>query len=127
MQLLIAAVGRLKDDAERVLVDRYAGRIGNGRVSGLGPLREIEITESRRTSAAERKAEEATRLLAAVRDADTIVMLDETGRALASEPFARQEPGDRSADEPGLRRPVPQPRVGGCCEQDFRRTWKPSA
>ena len=48
MQLLIAAVGRLKDDAERVLVDRYAGRIGNGRVSGLGPLREIEITESRR-------------------------------------------------------------------------------
>ncbi len=89
MQLLIAAVGRLKDDAERVLVDRYAGRIGNGRVSGLGPLREIEITESRRTSAAERKAEEATRLLAAVRDADTIVMLDETGRALASEPFAR--------------------------------------
>lgn len=102
MLLTIAAVGRLKDDAERVLVDRYATRIGAGRTQAMGPLREIEIAESRRSTAAERKAEEGARLLAAAKDADFVVMLDESGRALSSEAFARllgekRDQGVRSA------------------------------
>lgn len=88
MQLIIAAVGRLKDDAELVLVDRYAKRIGSGRVGGIGPLKILELAESRRPTAAERKADEAERLLKAVAGTELCVALDETGRAMASETFA---------------------------------------
>ncbi|MFM9940598.1 MAG: 23S rRNA (pseudouridine(1915)-N(3))-methyltransferase RlmH [Hyphomicrobiaceae bacterium] len=95
MQLLIAAVGRLKDDAERVLVDRYAQRIGTGRVGSLGPLKDIEVPESRRATAPERKAEEAERLLKAAANADLRISLDEGGRAMSSEAFARWLGGER--------------------------------
>jgi len=88
MRFLIAAVGRLKDDAERVLVERYRKRIGNGRANGLGPLEIVEITESRRSTAAERKADEADRLLKAASAPGVRVILDETGRAHSSRDLA---------------------------------------
>lgn len=89
MRLTIAAVGRLKDGAERVLVDRYVARIGNGRATGLGPLVEHEVAESRRPGVAERQAEEAQRLRKASGEAAVLVALDETGRSLTSADFAR--------------------------------------
>lgn len=88
MRFLIAAVGRLKEDAERVLVERYRKRIGNGRANGLGPFDIAEITESRRPTAADRKAEEAERLLKAATDTGVRVVLDETGRSLSSRDLA---------------------------------------
>ena len=97
MQLLIAAIGRLKVDAERVLVDRYTVRIGAGRAVGLGPLREVEFAESRRSTAGERQAEEAQRLLKAAGDGDYVVMLDETGRTMASDAFGRWLGSQRDA------------------------------
>lgn len=88
MHFVIAAVGRLKDDAEAVLVERYVKRIGTGRSGALGPLKIIELPESRRATAAERKADEGERLLKAVAGADYYVALDEGGRSLGSEAFA---------------------------------------
>jgi 23S rRNA (pseudouridine1915-N3)-methyltransferase len=89
MRLIIAAVGRLKD-AERELYDRYAKRFdASGRSLGLGSLTLSEITESRAGSADLRKDDEATRLLKAAGSAEVQVALDEGGRALSSEAFAR--------------------------------------
>lgn len=90
MRLLIAAVGRLKDGPERELYARYADRIdAAGRGQALGPLRLIEIAESRAGSVAERKTEEARRLLEASAGAEARIVLDEGGRQLASAAFAR--------------------------------------
>jgi 23S rRNA (pseudouridine1915-N3)-methyltransferase len=89
MRLIIAAVGRLKD-AERDLYDRYSGRCdAAGRALGLGPLKLSEITESRAATADLRRADEGRRLLKAAGAAEVKVVLDETGRALSSEAFAR--------------------------------------
>jgi 23S rRNA (pseudouridine1915-N3)-methyltransferase len=89
MRLTIAAIGRLKDGAERTLVDRYTERIALGKTIGLGPLREIEFPESRSGGPAERKADEADRLLRAIPAADVTIALDEKGRTMTSEAFAR--------------------------------------
>jgi 23S rRNA (pseudouridine1915-N3)-methyltransferase len=89
MRLIVAAVGRLKD-AERDLCERYQKRFdAAGRVLGLGPLSITEIGESRAASAVARKAEEATRLLKAAAPATARVVLDEGGKQLASEAFAK--------------------------------------
>lgn len=88
MRLTIAAVGRLKEDAEQTLVARYAKRLSSARTTGLGPLKEIEIPESRAGSATERKADEAARLLKLAADADVVVVLDERGKSLSSADFA---------------------------------------
>lgn len=89
MRLTIAAVGRLKDGAERVLVDRYVKRCASGKLLGLGPLDEIELPESRQPLATDRQADEAKRLMKQVGDADLIVALDERGRTLSSAEFAK--------------------------------------
>jgi 23S rRNA (pseudouridine1915-N3)-methyltransferase len=89
VRLTIAAIGRLKDGAERILVDRYVDRLKSGKSIGLGPVREIEFAESRQAGAAERKYDEADRLLRGIAGADVRIALDETGRSLTSEAFAR--------------------------------------
>lgn len=89
MRITIAAIGRLKDGAERTLVDRYLERSALGRSIGLGPVAEAEAPESRRRSAAERMDEEAERLLRAAGGADPVIALAPDGRAMSSEAFAR--------------------------------------
>jgi len=89
MRLIVAAVGRLKD-AERDLYDRYAKRFdAAGRSLRLGPLQLTEIGEGRAATADLRKDDEAQRLLKAASAAEVKVVLDEGGRALSSEAFAR--------------------------------------
>jgi 23S rRNA (pseudouridine1915-N3)-methyltransferase len=90
VRITIVAIGRLKADAERVLVDRYAERIGATRSTALGPVREIELPESRAASAPERKQDEASRLLkqSAGAGAEATVVLDERGKPLTSAAFA---------------------------------------
>ena len=89
MRLIVAAVGRLKD-AERELCERYHKRFdAAGRGLGLGPLSISELSESRAANAEARKADEAARLLKAAAAATARVVLDEGGKALSSEAFAK--------------------------------------
>lgn len=89
MRLTIFAVGRLKAGPETELVARYAKRFdGAGRALGLGPLVIQDLPESRESTAALRKQDEAARLLdKAGRDA-VVIALDERGRSVASTAFA---------------------------------------
>ncbi len=92
MKCLIAAVGRLKDSGERELFDRYGGRFDQaGRAIGLGPLTVTEFPESRKPVTAERKAEEAARLIAAT-DGPSVarIVLDERGKPEDSAAFAHR-------------------------------------
>lgn len=91
MRLMIVAIGRLKDGADRTLVERYAGRLdGTGRALSLGPMTIRELAECRAGSATARMAEEAGRLLRAVEAPGTVtVALDAGGRQLTSEAFAQ--------------------------------------
>ena len=88
MRVDVLAVGRLKDDAEAAIIARYQKRFDQtGRACGLGPLGFSEFAESRATAAADRKADEAARLLKAAGPA-ALVILEVTGRPLTSEGFA---------------------------------------
>lgn len=103
MRLMIAAIGRLKADGERELVARYAERIdGLGRVHALGPLKIVEIAESRAATAQERKAEEAAALLKTTGERSTRIALDERGKALTSRAFADLIRRERDGGTPDL-------------------------
>ena len=89
MRVTIAAVGRLKDGPDRALFERYWQRLeAGGRKIALHPLRVLELPESRAASAAARKADEAARLVGAIKDCDFVMALDETGRQVSSRAFA---------------------------------------
>jgi 23S rRNA (pseudouridine1915-N3)-methyltransferase len=88
MRVLIAAVGRLKDGAEKVLVDRYVERLAP-RGGGIGPVSIVEISEARQSSTTARQADEAERLIRATLKADLRIALDERGKALSSDAFAK--------------------------------------
>ncbi|MEM7499523.1 MAG: 23S rRNA (pseudouridine(1915)-N(3))-methyltransferase RlmH [Pseudomonadota bacterium] len=86
MELLIAAVGRLKGGPEAALVEDYAARASQaGRPLGLGPLTVIEIDERR----ARRPAEQTSRLREAAGEGVRVV-LDERGRQLSSPALAKR-------------------------------------
>jgi 23S rRNA (pseudouridine1915-N3)-methyltransferase len=89
MRLSVIAVGRLKDSAERGLVDRYVERLDRvGRGVGLGPVEEVERGESRKDTAGARRAEEAAAMMARVAEGARVVALDAGGKQLSSEKFA---------------------------------------
>lgn len=89
MRLVIAAIGRLKDEGERALIARYMKRVGSGRVVGLSPITIEELSESRATETNARQADEAARLLHATADCDLRIILDERGRQMSSADFAQ--------------------------------------
>ncbi len=89
MRLIIAAVGRLKDGAERELLERYRERFAAmAKRLGFNLVVWHEVAESRAATAAKRCAEEGAGLLKLARDADAIIALDERGKALTSQGFA---------------------------------------
>lgn len=89
MRLLIAAVGKLKDDEERAICARYAKRLaGAGKAIGFGRLDVAELAESRAATSELRKSDEANRLIKAAGDAAFRIALDENGQHLSSEQFA---------------------------------------
>ena len=103
MHLTIGAVGKLKAGPERDLYQRYSERVTPaGKALGLGPLDCIEISESRKGSAKERRTDEAGTLLAKIPGASTLFALDEKGEALSSEQFARLLGKQRDAGVAGL-------------------------
>ncbi len=90
MRLILAAVGKLKDTEERNICDRYTKRLNaSGRAIGLGPLDIIELPESRAESVSARKADESVRLLKAISTASVRIALDENGRTMSSDAFAK--------------------------------------
>ena len=89
MRILIAAIGKLKDDAEREIVARYVKRCeAQGRALGLGPIEIVELSESRAATADARKADEAQRLLKVASAATYKIALDVEGKSITSEAFA---------------------------------------
>lgn len=90
MRLAIVAVGRLKDGPERALYQTYAKRLDEtGRALALGPVALTELAEARAQTAAQRRADEAARVLQKAGDDAVKVALDGAGRSLASDAFAR--------------------------------------
>ena len=90
MRLIIAAVGRLKDGPERALFERYRDRFEPlGKRLGIAPVTWQEIGESRAADTAKRREEEGAALLKLTRDAEFIIALDERGKHLTSESFAK--------------------------------------
>jgi 23S rRNA (pseudouridine1915-N3)-methyltransferase len=91
MRILIICVGRMKQGAERDLVERYRERFNDaGRRLGLRAIEVVELAESRARDTATRMAEEAAAITAALPDRAVIVVLDERGRSLDSSGFAGQ-------------------------------------
>ena len=90
MQLVLFAVGRLKSGPERELVDRYIDRLAKaGPQCGITFGGVTEIAESRGGDTAARKREESARCLALLADPRaTLIAFDETGKNIASRPFA---------------------------------------
>lgn len=90
MRLIIAAVGRLKDGPERALFEKYRDRFDPlAKRLGLAPVTWHEIGESRAADTAKRRDEEGAALLKLVRDAEFVIALDERGKSLTSETFAK--------------------------------------
>lgn len=90
MRLIIAAVGRLKDGPERTLFEKYRDRFEPlGKRLGLAPVTWHEVGESRAADTAKRRDEEGAALLKLTRDAEFVIALDERGKQLTSETFAK--------------------------------------
>jgi 23S rRNA (pseudouridine1915-N3)-methyltransferase len=90
MRVAILAVGRMKQGPERELVARYVERAAQtGKPLALIGFDITEIPESRASSPATRKSDEAKALAAALPDGVTVA-LDERGKLLTSEAFAKQ-------------------------------------
>ena len=80
----------MKAGPEREMVARYLDRAtGGGKPLALTGFEVIELTESRASSSASRKAEEAKNLRASLPDG-IVVALDERGKSVASEAFANK-------------------------------------
>ena len=89
MRLSLIAVGRLKPGPEKTIAEDYLGRAeGLGRRCGITRIGITEFAESQASSAAARMAEEARQVTAALPPKSFSIVLDERGKALASEAFA---------------------------------------
>ena len=90
MRLSIVAVGRMKAGPEREMVARYLDHAtGTGKPLALTGFDVIELTESRASSSASRKSDEAKQLQTAIPEG-IFVALDERGKSIGSEAFAAQ-------------------------------------
>ena len=83
------AVGRLKPGPEKTIAEDYLTRAeGLGRKCGVSRIGVTEFSESQASSGAARMAEEARLVAAALPPKGLGIVLDERGKALASEAFA---------------------------------------
>jgi 23S rRNA (pseudouridine1915-N3)-methyltransferase len=90
MRLIIAAVGRVHTAPEQELCDLYCERArGIGAKLGFSKVDLVLAETSRAGTAIKRMQEEASRLTAKLASATHRIALDEAGRAVTSEAFAR--------------------------------------
>lgn len=91
MRIVVAAVGRLKQDSETELSERYRKRVAQtGRQLGLRDIEIIEIRESRAADAGKRMLEESIALANVIPQDAAVVLLDSLGENLDSIGFATQ-------------------------------------
>jgi len=91
VKLLLVGVGRLKSGPERELVSRYAERCSaSGRNIGFSSFDMREIDESRARRPEDRKAEEAAAIEALLPAQARKICLDERGKPMSSEDFAKK-------------------------------------
>jgi 23S rRNA (pseudouridine1915-N3)-methyltransferase len=103
VRLVVAAIGRLKDGAERELLDRYRTRFEPiAKRLGITPVTWLDFPESRAGSAEKRCLEEGDTLLKAAREAGYLVALDVAGKPLSSEAFAKTLARERDAGHKAL-------------------------
>lgn len=103
MKLIISAIGRQKAGPETDLVARYQDRaLKAGRNLGLNGPDILEFTESRARNTAERKAQEAEQTLSALPTGTFIVALDEHGKNMSSEDFAKLIDRERNQGTPAM-------------------------
>ena len=91
MRVKLLAVGRLKRGGGEIdLAARYHERFdAAGRQIGLGPLTQVELSESKAGDVAARRDDEAERLLGRAETAGRRIVLDEGGKSLSSAAFAK--------------------------------------
>lgn len=90
MKVTLLCVGRLKEEPERQIVARYMERFQQtGAHAGFAAPVVVELTESRASSAKERKAAEAAELRKKIVNGATLAVLDERGAAMTSAEFAQ--------------------------------------
>jgi 23S rRNA (pseudouridine1915-N3)-methyltransferase len=90
MRIVVAAIGRMKQGPERELVSRYLDRArAAGKPLALTGFDVLEFSESRASSAAARKEDEARTLVGALPEGVRVV-LDEHGKPISSQAFATQ-------------------------------------
>ncbi|MEO1703017.1 MAG: 23S rRNA (pseudouridine(1915)-N(3))-methyltransferase RlmH [Pseudomonadota bacterium] len=92
MQLGMICVGKMKAGPERDLLDRYCDRIAKSASQlGITWAGIIEIAESRAADANTRKSQEAEAIVSQIRsERAALLVLDETGRDMASKTWASQ-------------------------------------
>ncbi|MEO1065986.1 MAG: 23S rRNA (pseudouridine(1915)-N(3))-methyltransferase RlmH [Pseudomonadota bacterium] len=91
MKLTLHAVGRMKSGPDQELFTRYWDRLEKtGRSVGLGPAIMKELAESRAVRPADRMADEAQALLKTISTKAHVIVLDERGKHLSSENFAKR-------------------------------------
>ena len=91
MRVGLVAIGRMKQGPERELVARYLDRaIASGKALGLTGFAVSELNESRASSAASRKTEEAKAIGAQLPAGGLVIALDERGKTLGSDDFAKR-------------------------------------
>jgi len=89
MRLTILSVGRLKRRPEHDLFQHYVERaVGAGQALSVGPLKAVEVAQSRKASVVERRQQEASLLLAKLDKSDQLVALEENGKGLTSAELA---------------------------------------
>ncbi len=88
MRVHLIAVGKLGTGPERALFEHFAGRL-------TPPLNVREVDEKRPLPPGPLKKSESQKLLAAVPDGAVIVALDEKGKAVTSQAFAKKLGGWR--------------------------------
>ncbi|GAB4576931.1 MAG: 23S rRNA (pseudouridine(1915)-N(3))-methyltransferase RlmH [Roseibium sp.] len=89
MRVSFFCIGRMKAGADKDLFDRYVDRARKtGRGLGISDIALTELPESRAPRPADRKAEEAAGILAALPAGSRLVVLDENGRNLTSVDFS---------------------------------------
>ncbi len=93
----------MKQGPERELVARYLDRAAaTGKPLGLTGFAVTELTESRTSSPAARKAEEARAIAAHLPPGGIVVALEERGNAIGSEAFAQRIGRGRDEGKPAL-------------------------
>lgn len=91
MRVGLVAIGRMKQGPERELVARYLDRaVASGKALGLTGFTVSELNESRAGSAAARKTEEAKAIAAQLPPGGRVIALDEHGKTLGSDDFAKR-------------------------------------